>query len=179
MPERQHDDHAKWFYRPTFPGMDLRMSPGAIDPRMLVEATGVDGRNEGGLRVFPGFGGVSIHGIPAPEVGVTTIEPINNIQLVKYASVRKGISPDTLAGLVILADNQTSTGKALYFAYRDSEDARYSVLTMPRVLSRLPYGASTKPVEEFDFEEVELVVEAILDQFAAAIRDIAAEWVTD
>jgi hypothetical protein len=121
MPERQHDDHAKWFYRPSFPGMDLRMSPGAVDPRMLVEATGIDGRNEGGLRVFPGFGGESIHGIPAPEVSVTTIEEISNIQLVKYGSVRKGTSSDTLSGLVILADNQTDDGKALYFAYRDSE----------------------------------------------------------
>ena len=41
-------------------------------------------------------------------------------------------------------------------SYRDSEDARFVVLTMPRVLSRLPYGANTKPVEEFGFEEVEL-----------------------
>lgn len=130
MPERPHDDHAKWFYRPMFPGMDLRMSPGSIDPRMLVEATGIDGRNEGGLRVFPGFGGESIHGIPSPEVGVTTIEQIDNIQLVKYASVRKGISPDTLSGLMILADNQDSTGKALYFAYRDSEDGSTDVVQL-------------------------------------------------
>jgi type VI secretion system protein ImpC len=36
---------------------------------------------------------------------------------------------------------------------RDSEDARYLGLTMPRFLSRLPYGAKTEPVEEFDFEE--------------------------
>ncbi len=41
-------------------------------------------------------------------------------------------------------------------SYRDSEDSRFVVLTMPRVLSRLPYGANTKPVEEFDYEEVEL-----------------------
>lgn len=41
-------------------------------------------------------------------------------------------------------------------SYRDSEDSRYAVLTMPRVLARLPYGANTKPVDEFDFEEVEL-----------------------
>ena len=25
---------------------------------------------------------------------------------------------------------------------------------MPRVLARLPYGASTKPIEEFGYEEV-------------------------
>src|SRR5262245_40850017 len=36
---------------------------------------------------------------------------------------------------------------------RESEDARYLGLAMPRYLSRLPYGAKTNPVEEFDFEE--------------------------
>ena len=29
-------------------------------------------------------------------------------------------------------------------------------MTLPRVLARLPYGANTKPIEEFGFEEVEL-----------------------
>jgi type VI secretion system protein ImpC len=36
---------------------------------------------------------------------------------------------------------------------RDSEDAKYIGLTMPRFLGRLPYGAKTDPVEAFDFEE--------------------------
>ncbi len=36
---------------------------------------------------------------------------------------------------------------------RDSEDARYLGLTMPRFLSRIPYGAKTNPVEDFEFEE--------------------------
>jgi len=36
---------------------------------------------------------------------------------------------------------------------RESEDSRYVGLAMPRFLARLPYGASTDPVEEFDFEE--------------------------
>jgi type VI secretion system protein ImpC len=36
---------------------------------------------------------------------------------------------------------------------RASEDARYIGLAMPRFLARLPYGAKTSPVEEFDFEE--------------------------
>lgn len=36
---------------------------------------------------------------------------------------------------------------------RESEDSRYIGLAMPRFLSRLPYGAKTEPVEEFDFEE--------------------------
>jgi type VI secretion system protein ImpC len=36
---------------------------------------------------------------------------------------------------------------------RESEDARYIGLAMPRYLSRLPYGPKTSPVEEFDFDE--------------------------
>jgi type VI secretion system protein ImpC len=36
---------------------------------------------------------------------------------------------------------------------RDSDDARYLGLAMPRFLARRPYGAKTNPVEEFDFEE--------------------------
>src|SRR5262247_2433646 len=42
---------------------------------------------------------------------------------------------------------------AAWRSLRDSDDARYLGLTMPRFLSRLPYGAKTSPVEEFDFEE--------------------------
>jgi type VI secretion system protein ImpC len=36
---------------------------------------------------------------------------------------------------------------------RDSENSRYLALTMPRVLSRDPYGQEGEPVEEFNFEE--------------------------
>ena len=36
---------------------------------------------------------------------------------------------------------------------RESDDSRYIGLAMPRFLARLPYGADTDPVEEFDFEE--------------------------
>ncbi len=41
-------------------------------------------------------------------------------------------------------------------SFRESEDSRFVTLTMPRVLARLPYGESTKPVEAFNFEEAEL-----------------------
>jgi type VI secretion system protein ImpC len=40
-------------------------------------------------------------------------------------------------------------------SFRDSEDSRFVTLVMPRVLSRMPYGADTKPIEEFGFEEVD------------------------
>lgn len=36
---------------------------------------------------------------------------------------------------------------------RAGEDARYVGLCMPRFLGRLPYGAKTNPVDEFNFEE--------------------------
>ncbi|MEL6110011.1 MAG: type VI secretion system contractile sheath large subunit, partial [Planctomycetota bacterium] len=39
-------------------------------------------------------------------------------------------------------------------SFRESEDSRFCVMTMPRTLARLPYGANTKTVDEFDFEEV-------------------------
>ncbi|MBT2971043.1 MAG: EvpB family type VI secretion protein [gamma proteobacterium symbiont of Ctena orbiculata] len=42
---------------------------------------------------------------------------------------------------------------ASWRSLRESEDSRYIGLAMPRFLSRLPYGAKTDPVEEFDFEE--------------------------
>ena len=42
---------------------------------------------------------------------------------------------------------------AAWRSLRDSEDSRYIGLAMPRFLSRLPYGAATDPVDEFDFED--------------------------
>lgn len=42
---------------------------------------------------------------------------------------------------------------AAWRSLRESDDAKYLGLTMPRFLARLPYGAKTNPVEDFDFEE--------------------------
>ncbi|WP_299196701.1 type VI secretion system contractile sheath large subunit [uncultured Tateyamaria sp.] len=47
----------------------------------------------------------------------------------------------------------SSPDYASWQSLRESEDARYIGLTMPRVLGRLPYGAETVPVKGFDFEE--------------------------
>jgi type VI secretion system protein ImpC len=47
----------------------------------------------------------------------------------------------------------TTPEYASWRSLRESEDARYLGLAMPRVLARRPYGAKTNPVEEFDFEE--------------------------
>jgi type VI secretion system protein ImpC len=42
---------------------------------------------------------------------------------------------------------------AAWRSLRESDDARYLGLTMPRFLARMPYGSRTNPVDEFDFEE--------------------------
>src|SRR5512145_162594 len=47
----------------------------------------------------------------------------------------------------------TTPEYATWRSLRESEDARYLGLAMPRYLARLPYGAKSSPVEAFDFEE--------------------------
>jgi type VI secretion system protein ImpC len=47
----------------------------------------------------------------------------------------------------------TTPEYAAWRSLRESEDARYLGLAMPRFLARLPYGAKTNPVEAFNFEE--------------------------
>ncbi len=47
----------------------------------------------------------------------------------------------------------TTPEYASWRSLRESEDARYLGLAMPRFLARLPYGAKSSPVEEFNFEE--------------------------
>jgi len=42
---------------------------------------------------------------------------------------------------------------AKWRSFRDSEDSRYVGLTLPRTLSRLPYGEETVPTESFQFKE--------------------------
>ncbi|WP_293002757.1 type VI secretion system contractile sheath large subunit [Nevskia sp.] len=52
-----------------------------------------------------------------------------------------------------LAKLTSTPDYAAWRSLRDSDDAKYLALAMPRTLSRLPYGAATNPVEEFNFEE--------------------------
>ncbi len=42
---------------------------------------------------------------------------------------------------------------AKWRSFRESEDSRFVTLTLPRTLARLPYGAATKAIEAFDYEE--------------------------
>jgi type VI secretion system protein ImpC len=47
----------------------------------------------------------------------------------------------------------TTPEYAAWRSLRESDDAKYLAMCMPRFLARLPYGAKTSPVDEFDFEE--------------------------
>ena len=42
---------------------------------------------------------------------------------------------------------------ASWRGFRESEDSRYVAMVLPRYAARLPYGAKTNPVENFNFEE--------------------------
>jgi type VI secretion system protein ImpC len=78
-----------------------------------------------------------------------------------HAPFISGASPsvmqmDSWAELSNPADLSRYFGTPEYAAWRslrDAEDSRYIGLAMPRFLARLPYGAKTDPVEDFDFEE--------------------------
>ena len=47
----------------------------------------------------------------------------------------------------------TTPEYAAWRSLRESDDARYLAMCMPRFLGRLPYGAKTSPVDAFNFEE--------------------------
>jgi len=46
-----------------------------------------------------------------------------------------------------------TTEYAKWKSFRQSEDARYVALTLPRILIRQPYGRDAVPVDAFDFDE--------------------------
>ncbi len=54
---------------------------------------------------------------------------------------------------------------AKWRSFRESDDARFVNLVMPRTLSRLPYGEATKPIDSFNFEEFEGSGEPAHDDF--------------
>ncbi len=52
-----------------------------------------------------------------------------------------------------LSDKFQSSQYTKWRAFRDTEDARFVTLTMPRVLARQPYGETTRSVDAFNYEE--------------------------
>jgi len=95
---------------------------------------------------------------------IAMLEKVSNVAAAAFCPFISAASPE-LFGLKSFAELAKPRDLAKIFdaieytkwkSYRDSEDSRFATLVMPRVLSRLPYGKNTKPVDEFDFEEVEL-----------------------
>lgn len=68
----------------------------------------------------------------------------------------KFFGKDTMEEVAAIKDIGNYFDRAEYLkwkAFRDSDDARYIGLTMPRVLGRLPYGPDTVPVRSFNYVE--------------------------
>ena len=94
-------------------------------------------------------------------VDVQLLRDLSKIASASLAPLVTGADPNLL-GMDSWRDlmNPRDIGKLMdtpdYAAWkglRNSVDSRYVALCMPRVLSRMPYGAKTEPVEEFAFEE--------------------------
>lgn len=92
---------------------------------------------------------------------IATLEKISNVAAAAHAPFLAAASPklfdmDSFTELGIprdLAKGFESTELVKWRSFRESEDSRYVVLTLPHVLLRLPYGPDTVPVEGFNFEE--------------------------
>jgi type VI secretion system protein ImpC len=95
---------------------------------------------------------------------MTILEKMSGVAAAAFCPFISAASP-TLMGLGSYADLSKPRDLAKIFdaieyvkwrSFRDSEDSRFVTLVMPRVLSRLPYGSNTKPIDDFDFEEAPL-----------------------
>ncbi|HEY0928781.1 MAG TPA: type VI secretion system contractile sheath large subunit [Gemmatimonas sp.] len=92
---------------------------------------------------------------------IELLEKVSNVAAAAHAPFISAASND-MFNLESWADLDTprdlakvfdSTEYARWKTFRNSEDARYVALTAPRILVREPYGASTVPVEAFNYEE--------------------------
>lgn len=89
------------------------------------------------------------------------LERLSNVAAAAHAPFIAAASPKLfdmgsfteLGGPRDLAKVFESSEMIKWRSFRSSEDSRYVTLTLPHILMRLPYGAATKPVEEFNFEE--------------------------
>ncbi len=92
---------------------------------------------------------------------ISLLKLISNVAAAAHAPFVSAASPkllnlesfSQLSSPRDLAKIFQSVEYASWQSFRESEDSRYVALTMPRVLSRLPYGEDFTPVEEFNFEE--------------------------
>jgi type VI secretion system protein ImpC len=96
----------------------------------------------------------------APQ-DMALLEKISGVAAAAHAPFISAVSPKMfnwesfteLGGPREIAKIFTSAEYTKWKSFRQSEDSRYVGLTLPRILMRLPYGSSTIPVEDFNFEE--------------------------
>ena len=92
---------------------------------------------------------------------MSLLEKISGVAAAAHAPFIAAASPrmfnwesfTELGGPRDIAKIFTSAEYTKWKSFRESEDARYVGLALPRILMRLPYGNATIPVEEFNFEE--------------------------
>ena len=92
---------------------------------------------------------------------VETLRLVSQVAAASFAPFVSGVGPkmfgfDDWTELPKVRDLEMtfqSLDYAKWRSFRDTEESRFVSLVMPRVLARLPYGAATKPIEEFGYEE--------------------------
>lgn len=92
---------------------------------------------------------------------IALLEKVSNVAAAAHAPFISAASPelfnlDSFTDLTAprdLAKAFESVDYAKWRSFRESEDSRYVALAMPHVLTRLPYGPDTVPVEGFNFKE--------------------------
>ena len=131
MPEFRDDPRARQVYEFEGPSVDLSRDKSKVKMPNLVESVGTDGRFVGAIRLFPGMGDVTVHGLKkGGDSGAAVTWTIANVVLAKYVAIQKGLSEDVLRGIAMLADNQAGTGKSLYFSYVDSSTGTADVVEL-------------------------------------------------
>lgn len=95
---------------------------------------------------------------------VTLLQHLAYVGAAAYCPVISAASPELLGlgsftELNSPRDIKTVFDMKKYVAwksFRESDDARFVALTMPRVMARLPYGSKTRSIKQFKFEEVKI-----------------------
>src|SRR6201996_7124256 len=92
---------------------------------------------------------------------IELLEKISQVASAAHAPFLSAAGPELLnltefgqiTGIRDISKVFDSTEYARWKSFRASDDSRYVALTMPHILMREPYGAETRPIEEFAYEE--------------------------
>jgi type VI secretion system protein ImpC len=92
---------------------------------------------------------------------IELLEKVGQVASAAHAPFLSAASPELLnlegfgqlTGIRDISKVFDNTEYARWKSFRASEDSRYVALTMPHILMREPYGAATRPIEEFAYEE--------------------------